>query len=155
MYSCFGALFSFLSFLLLLSSSSGYRMTLDVNSLEKAIHNTQIPVISLYQVCCVHLCRPYSLCGCNAGHCAAQILCPVYVHTFQLDSHTCATFSGGGIFVAGKSPLCSIVCCSKDTGTVLCCPCCFPSDRPRSVPIFWSQFSTVFVQEILGRTRAK
>lgn len=126
-----------------------------LSACEKVIHNSQTPVTSLYQVCCVHLHRPCSVCGCNAGHWTAQILRPVYVHTFQLDSPTCATFSGGEIFVARRSPLCSIVGCSKDIGTVLCCPCCFPSDPPRSVPIFRSQFSTVFVQEILGRTRAK
>lgn len=63
---------------------------------EKVIHNTQIPVISLYRVCCVHLYRRCGVCGCNAGHCTAQILCPVYVPTFQLNSCTCATFSGGG-----------------------------------------------------------
>lgn len=72
---------------------------------EKVIHNTQTPVISLYQVCCVHLYRPCSVCGCHAGHCAAQILCPVHVHTFQLDSPTCAAFSGGKIFVAIKNPV--------------------------------------------------
>lgn len=70
---------------------------------ERVIHNSQTPVTSLYQVCCVHLHRPCSVCGCNAGHWTAQILHPVYVHTFHLDSPTCATFSGGKSLLLEKA----------------------------------------------------